>query len=92
MAQPDPNLSSEDAPIDPDLPAQARARIEGERAQAEVEFRSGYKKLKAGSEADQLQETENLLAGYIHHVFFAFTEEALNSGLNRPGNAGGSNR
>ena len=80
MARSDPNLSSEEATIDPDLPASARARIEGARAQAEVEFRSGYKKLKAGPEEAHLQDTENLLASYIHHVFFAFTEEALNSG------------
>ena len=80
MAPADPNLSNKEAPIDPELPARARAHVEAERAKAELEFRSGHKNLKAGSGAEQLQGTENLPAGYIHHVFFAFAEEACNCG------------
>jgi hypothetical protein len=80
MARSDPRLSSEEAPIDPDLSAQARARVEAERALAEVEFVSAYRNLKAGSDQEFLRQAEGLLAAYIHHVFFAFAEEALNSG------------
>jgi hypothetical protein len=80
MAQSDPRLSGEDVPVDSSLPAEARARIEAERGKAEIEFTTAYRKLKGASHKVTLKKTEALLAAYVHHVFFAFAEEALNCG------------
>jgi hypothetical protein len=80
MAPDDPDLSNDDVPVDPELSPQRRARVEAERAKAEADFQSAFAVLDRAS-PDHVQEVEKLLAAYIHHVFFAFSQEALNQGF-----------
>ena len=61
------------------LPLAARSRLEKERAQAELEFRQRCQEIIAASSPESSDDMENALIQFVHHVFFAFAEEAVNS-------------
>jgi RNA polymerase sigma factor (sigma-70 family) len=71
-------LSEDDVLLE--LSPQRRARVAAERAKAEADFETAVAVLDRQS-SDHVQEVEKLLAAYIHHVFFAFSQEVLNQGL-----------
>jgi hypothetical protein len=61
-----------------DLPkpiARAQARIEAERAKAEIWFNKEVKKVKT------LKAFDEALLGYVFHVFFTYATELFNAGL-----------
>jgi hypothetical protein len=62
------------------LPLAARSRLEKVRAQADIEFRQRCQEIfAAGSSESSNDDIENALVQFVHHVFFAFAEEAVNS-------------
>ena len=86
MQEVDSELPPQETPSENALSLAARSRLEAQRAKAEIEFRAAFLKLvanAASSEApggpETLTRLQELMVGYIHHVFFAFAEEALNS-------------
>jgi len=66
------------------LPAEALPRLEKTRAEAEVRFNDGIRNITLSGEYDPQQrpEVEVLLFEYIHTLWMAYAEEALNSACN----------